>query len=127
VKRLTAVVSELCKRDPNFSNENDTLKIKISGDGTRVGKHMNFINFTFTIMNEKRCGSAQGNYPLIIAQAKERYNELSIALSDLKKEISDLHDKQLVIGENSFTVKIYLGRLQISVISSWYLVSTSPL
>ncbi|XP_060065214.1 uncharacterized protein LOC132545546 [Ylistrum balloti] len=106
--RLEAVISDIVSDNPEFAPEN-VLKIKISGDGTRVGKHMNFVNFTFTVMNDSKCVSVQGNYPLAIVKTKEAYDELRHALTDLRNEVRDLQGLKLDIGERSFHVKIYLG------------------
>lgn len=32
---------------------NETVQIKLSGDGTGIATHINVINFTFTLLNEK--------------------------------------------------------------------------
>ena len=33
--------------------DGETIKIKLSGDGTNIGKRLTVVNFTFTILNEK--------------------------------------------------------------------------
>ena len=33
--------------------DGETIKIKLSGDGTNIGKRLTLVNFTFTILNEK--------------------------------------------------------------------------
>lgn len=32
----------------------ETIKIKLSGDGTNIGKRLTVVNFAYTILNEKR-------------------------------------------------------------------------
>ena len=34
-------------------NDGETIRIKLSGDGTNIGKRLTVINFTFTLLNEK--------------------------------------------------------------------------
>ncbi len=47
--------------------ENDVLQLKISGDGTRVGKRLQLLNVTFTIINEGHTAATEkGNYVLAI-------------------------------------------------------------
>lgn len=40
------------------------LRIKISGDGTKVSKRLHVTNFTFSIIGEEKCHGAgvEGNY-----------------------------------------------------------------
>ena len=50
----------------------DIIKIKVSGDGTNVGKRLSVINVTYTILNEKqRAMSEKGNYLLAAIKEKE--------------------------------------------------------
>lgn len=50
-QRLKDVLSELLLENNNMIPENN-LKIKISGDGTRVGKRIQILNVPFNIVNE---------------------------------------------------------------------------
>ncbi len=34
--------------------DGETIKIKLSGDGTNIGKRISVVNITFTILNEKK-------------------------------------------------------------------------
>ena len=48
------------------------VRVKVSGDGTFVGKRLQVVNFTFTILDEgKRAHSSDGNYCLAIFLQKE--------------------------------------------------------
>ena len=65
----------------------DVLKIKISGDGTNIGKRLKVVNITYTIINENHFAmSEKGNYPLAIVKCKEDYDGLKEALRDLREE-----------------------------------------
>ena len=44
-------------------NDGETIKIKLSGDGTNIGKGLTVVNFTFTILHEKDVAMGEkGNY-----------------------------------------------------------------
>lgn len=69
----------------------DVLKVKLSGDGTKVCRKLNLINFTFTLLNEEEIAmSPKGNYTLAIINGSEKNDVLRTALSDIIKEVSDL-------------------------------------
>lgn len=107
-QHLQDVVSYLLVKDANFASDGK-LVTKISGDGTQIGKRIHVVNVTFTIINENRSGSAQGNYPLCIVRTKEKYSNLSLALQDLRQEVSELQGSLLEIGGRTFSVEIMLG------------------
>lgn len=49
------------------------ISVKLSGDGTCIGKRLNVINFTFTILDEGSAAySAEGNHPLVIYLKRRR-------------------------------------------------------
>ena len=64
----------------------DTLKIKLSGDGTNVARSMHLINFTFTLLDEPQAV----NHTLAILKATESYDELKTGLNDLVEEMEGL-------------------------------------
>lgn len=48
-------------------NVNTTIKIKLRGDGTNIGRRLKIDNITFTILNEKDTAmSERGKYVLVI-------------------------------------------------------------
>ena len=49
-----------------------TIKLKLSGDGTTIGKRLTVVNFTFTILNEKEVAVGEtGNYVLAVIKTTE--------------------------------------------------------
>ncbi len=89
--------------------ENDVLQLKISGDGTRVGKRLQLLNVTFTIINEGHTAATEkGNYVLAIIKAKDDYQTINESLSDLRKEMLNL--KSIQVGEKTFAIQYFLGR-----------------
>ena len=63
----------------------DVLKIKLSGDGTRVGKRLQLLNVTYSIINEgKKASTEKGNYMLAIVKAKDDYEGIRDSLNDVR-------------------------------------------
>ena len=61
--------------------EQETVRVKMSGDGTNIGKRLKVVNFTYTILNEKENAmSEKGNYVLAIIKTKETYDNLKESL-----------------------------------------------
>ena len=68
-----------------------TLRIKISGDGTRIGKRLQLLNVTYTIINEGNTAmSEKGNYVIAVIKTKDDYEGIRISLSDLRDEMKNL-------------------------------------
>ena len=66
------------------------LKIKLTGDGTYIGKRLHVVNIAFTIINEgKKAYSVEGNYPIAILKVKEEYENLRNELRDIREEIEN--------------------------------------
>lgn len=69
----------------------DKLKVKLSGDGTRVCRKLNLVNFTFTLLNEDDIAmSSRGNHTIAILNVPEDYEKLAIALRDIVAEVKTL-------------------------------------
>lgn len=84
------------------------LHIKLSGDGTNIGKRLHTINFTFTLLEEGSLShSCRGNHILAILKEPEIYESLKNGLSDIQTEVKDLE----TIEQNGIQFKIvyYLG------------------
>jgi len=64
-----------------------TFKIKLTGDGTRIARGYNIVNFVFMIGNEEgKAHSVLGNYTIAILKTSEHYNELTLETFVLKQE-----------------------------------------
>ena len=86
----------------------ETLKIKISGDGTNIGKRLKVVNFTYTILNEKDIAMAEkGNYVLAVIKGTEEYDDLRDSLEDLRKEMGNL--KEVNVNGHNFEIQYFLG------------------
>ena len=66
------------------------VRVKLSGEGTNVGKHLNVINITFTILDEgSKAMSADGNQ-LVAVKVPEDYDHLFVALGDIQNDVEQL-------------------------------------
>ena len=63
-------------KDKKLNNCN-SLKIKASGDGTRIRKCLQLLNITYTIINEGNIAmSEKGNYVLAVIKTKDDYTRI---------------------------------------------------
>ena len=88
--------------------ENLTVRIKVSGDGTTIGKRLHVVNFTYTILDERDLAhSYKGNHSLAIFCAPENYDSLKSALEDIVNEVASL--EFITVGEKQYKVEYYMG------------------
>ena len=87
-------------------SEGDVLRLKLSGDGTKICRKLNMINITFTMLNEgKLAMSPCGNHTLAIINGTENYKALKNTLSDLIKEVTEL--KSITVNELTFEIEYF--------------------
>ena len=68
-----------------------SLKIKLTGDGTVIGKYIHVVNIALTLLHEGNLAiSAEGNHTIAIIRVKEDYDELKAELADIINEIENL-------------------------------------
>ena len=85
-----------------------TIKVKISGDGTNIGKRLKLENVTYTILNEKDAAmNEKGNYVLAIIKTTENYDNLKESLADLNNEMSNL--KEITVNNHKYSIEYFLG------------------
>ena len=85
-----------------------TITVKISGDGTNIGKRLKLENVTYTILNEKDAAmNEKGNYVLAIIKTTENYDNLKESLADLNNEMSNL--KEITVNNHKYSIEYFLG------------------
>ena len=84
------------------------FRVKLTGDGTQIGRGFTVVNVAFTILEEgEKAHSAAGNHSIGIFKVCESdYNALYEALQDII-EASDL--KYITINGNKHNIKYFLG------------------
>ena len=85
------------------------VRIKLSGDGTNVGKHIHLVNFTFTLVDGLLAGSCEGNHVLAIIECEEKYETLALALADIVQEVNELHKSGIEVDGVHYKIECYLG------------------
>ena len=82
--------------------------MKLSGDGTWVGKRLHLVNFTFTLLEEGSAAhSHEGNHAFAIFKTDENYEGLNNALEDLVTEVERL--KRIEVDRTFYSTEYYLG------------------
>ena len=65
-----------------------TERVKLAGDGTRIGKHLQVVNFTFALLDEgSKAYTYEGNHVLAIFKEPENYESLGNSLQDITAEV----------------------------------------
>lgn len=86
----------------------DVIRVKISGDGTCIGKRLKLVNITFTILHEKEAAmSEKDNYVLAILKTTESYDNLKESLSDLTAEMTKI--SKVKVGGKHYNIEYFLG------------------
>ena len=105
LKRLEVLI---CKNTEEGIDTPNTIRIKLTGDGTQIGRELKVINFAFTILDEgERAQSVAGNYSVAIMKTGESYDDLAKGLEDICTEAKDL--EVLTIGEKVYRIQFFLG------------------
>ena len=80
--------------------------MKLSGDGTWIGKRLHFLNITFTVLDKGVLAyCSDGNHPL--ALLKEPEKSLQRGLEDLRNEVERL--TEIVVDGETYQIDYYLG------------------
>ncbi len=104
---LHAIAITDCTPDADFITKK-TVRVKLSGDGTNIGKRLHVVNFGFTILDEgDRAYSAAGNHCIAIFKEPENYTSLKNALKDVSTEVESL--SSIVVNDTTFAIEYYLG------------------
>ena len=91
----------------NKINAGDKLQVKLSGDGTKVCRKLNLVNFTFTLLNEEDIAmSSRGNHTIAILNVPEDYEKLATALRDIIAEVETL--TSISIDSEEFEIEYFL-------------------
>ena len=94
--------------EENKIEPNETLQIKLSGDGTRIGKRLQLFNFTYSIINEGKCAATEkGNYILAIVRTKDDYRGIRDSLKDIIQEVASL--SYVIVADNTLNLEFFLG------------------
>ena len=79
--------------------------MKLTGDGTNIGKHLHVVNFAFTLVDEG--DTTSGNHCIAILKESESYDAMKLVLRDIIQEVESI--KQITVCDLTFDVLFYLG------------------
>ena len=108
--RLRIRIEHLVKSSPPDTEflQTKRIRVKLSGDGTCIGKRLHVVCFTFTLLEESdKTGSFEGNHILAIFKTPESYGYLKKALEDIIKDVEQL--SQIQVGDTVFSIQYFLG------------------
>jgi hypothetical protein len=104
--KISQQIHAFLLREPDFLG--NKIKIKLSGDGTQIGRVLKIINITFTIVSDpKKCKTAKGNYTLGIIIGKENGYHLKIAFNYVMKSIKNI--KSFNFKNKKYEVEFFFG------------------
>lgn len=79
------------------------VRVKLTGDGTNIGKHLHVVNFAFTILDEGDLAySSAGNHCIAIFKEPEKYDSLKLCLRDIIHDIQDLN--RIKVGDIEYDI-----------------------
>ncbi len=108
--RLGVRISHLHKTMPEDTafRVKKTINMKLSGDGTRIGKRLHVIHFTFTLLEEGCLAyTSEGNHTLAIVKDEEKYEPVRDALQDIRSEVERL--KEITVDGQTYTINYHVG------------------
>ena len=89
-------------------NSGNILKIKHTVDGKRIFKHLQLLNISYCIINERQIAAMEkGNNVLAIIKTKDNYEGIKDSLKDLQEEMATL--KTITYAGASFKLEFFLG------------------
>ena len=97
--------------NPNVVRDNETIKIKISGDGAQMTRTSNFILTSFALLQSTDdVFAAKGNHTVAVVKGKEDYSVLKNCFKDLFSDINEMvREKTLDVGGKVVNLEFFLG------------------
>ena len=104
VPRLANIVQNSSEHDVT-----SCFRVKLTGDGTQIGRGLSVVNVAFTILEEGNMAcSASGNHSIGIFKVSESdYHSLHSAMQDITAETNDF--KSVTINDITYNIEYYLG------------------
>lgn len=105
--KLPRVIDQLLIRNNGNSKGlflEGTVSVRISGDGTWVGKRLHLVNFTFAVVLP---GYTSGNHLWAIAKVQENHKVLADILSPLSQEVQNL--TEILLNGTKLKVQYFLA------------------
>ena len=85
------------------------LRVKLTGDGTNIEKHLHVVNFAFTILEEgDKAYGPSGNHCIAIFKESENYGAMKVYLADIIQQVKEL-ESGISVLDKKFYLEFYLG------------------
>ena len=103
-------VKSFIDSNPTF-DDNESIRIKISGDGAKMTNSYNFVIFSFALLQKTDdVMSARGNHTIAVVKGAEKYETLKESFKNIFDEINALNrTKKLTIDGRDYNVELFLG------------------
>ena len=85
------------------------VRVKVTGDGTWVGKRLHIVTFGFTLLEEGAAAKSSGNHSVCLLKQPEDYHNLALGLEDIRDEINQISSNGISVSGKKFDVHFYLG------------------
>ena len=107
--RLALRIKALRKKMPeNPCHNSRKIRVKLTGDGTNIGKRMHVVIIAFTVIDEELAAMlSEGNHTIAILRITENYEDLRLELQDIVNEINTL--KSITVDGVSYEIERFLG------------------
>ena len=97
------------ERDAEFLTR-EVIRVKVTGDGTWMGKRLHIVTFGFTLLEEGSAAkSSSGNHSVCLLKQSEDYPSLALGLKDIRDEINEISSNGISALGKKFDVHFYLG------------------
>lgn len=108
---LLQQISAFKKENPEFDFGNETLKIKISGDGAKMTQKSNYILLSCALLQKQdEVMSAKGNHTIAVVNGSEKYETLQVSFKTTFSEINSLIDKGTIsVDGQEVKLEFFLG------------------
>ena len=108
---LLQQISAFKKENPEFDFGNETLKIKISGDGAKMTQKSNYILLSCALLlKQDEVMSAKGNHTIAVVNGSEKYETLQVSFKTTFSEINSLIDKgNIIVDGQEVKLEYFLG------------------
>ena len=111
---LNERVQNFINQNREFDFENESVKVKISGDGVRLTRNTTFIILSFALLqNNSHLMSARGNNTITIVKGSENYETLKESFANVFSDINDQNSmtKITIYGKEIKLEILFGGRL----------------
>ncbi|KAJ7377065.1 hypothetical protein OS493_031023 [Desmophyllum pertusum] len=103
--------NEIRQQLKNNNGTGEAIKVKISGDGTRMSHSSNIFVLTFALVeDDQKCLSSSGNHAVAIVKEKENYDALKESLANVIRDVNALIEVgHMIVDGQRVNLDFYLG------------------